>query len=69
MAGFSLSNNLYDHHMSALFTPLTIRETVFQNRVWSVVFKAIVIPKATVAAIIAPAAECKPVSFFISWWL
>jgi len=34
MAGFSLSNNLYDHYMSALFTPLTIRETVFQNRVW-----------------------------------
>jgi 2,4-dienoyl-CoA reductase-like NADH-dependent reductase (Old Yellow Enzyme family) len=34
MAGFSLSNNLYDHHMSALFTPLTIRESVFQNRVW-----------------------------------
>jgi 2,4-dienoyl-CoA reductase-like NADH-dependent reductase (Old Yellow Enzyme family) len=25
---------LYDHYMSALFTPLTIRETVFQNRVW-----------------------------------
>ena len=32
--GFLFPQTLYDHYMSALFTPLTIRETVFQNRVW-----------------------------------
>jgi 2,4-dienoyl-CoA reductase-like NADH-dependent reductase (Old Yellow Enzyme family) len=32
--GFLFAPTLYDHYMSALFTPLTIRETVFQNRVW-----------------------------------
>ena len=32
--GFLFSQILYDHYMSALFTPLTIRGTEFQNRVW-----------------------------------